>query len=115
MLRGRSRRRRTLWRQLAQAPARVVESSAALMKTLGQILGTSSKSVFDDDVPDLRVGESRDYAVDGHHLRVTATGELGCDSGRRRYRVECLTCDEVVHEATTGAHWNMRHHAEGRL
>jgi hypothetical protein len=85
------------------------------MKTLGQVLGTSSRGPYDDDVPELREGQSCDYAIEGHHLRVTATSALGCDSGRRRYRVECLTCDEVVHEATTGAHWNMRHHVKGRL
>jgi hypothetical protein len=80
------------------------------MKTLGQVLGTSNKSIFEDDIDGLRPGESRDYAIDGHHQRVTATGQVGCDTGRRRYRVECLTCDEVVHEATTGAHENMRRH-----
>ena len=80
------------------------------MRTLGQVLGTSGKSVHEDDV-DLRPGESRDYLVDGHHQRVTATDQLGRHSGRRRYRVECLTCGAVVHEATTGAHANMRTHA----
>ena len=81
------------------------------MRTLGQVLGTSHKSVHEDDVEGLRPGESRDYLVDGHHQRVTATDQHGCDSGRRRYRVECLTCGGVVHEATTGAHSNMRTHA----
>lgn len=80
------------------------------MKTLAQILGTSNKSMLEDDMPELRAGESCDVALDGHHLRVTATSERGCDTGRRRYRVECLTCAEVVHEATTGAYANMRKH-----
>ena len=80
------------------------------MKTLGQILGTSNRDVFEDDIAGLSPGESRDFAIDGHHLRVTATRELGCDTGRRRYRVECLSCQEVVHEATTGAHCNMGYH-----
>ena len=80
------------------------------MKTLGQILGTSSKSVLEDDVADLREGQSRDYPDGGHHFRVTATAQLGVDTGRRRYRVECLSCGEVVHEATTGAHANIRFH-----
>lgn len=79
------------------------------MKTLGQILGTSNRSVFEDDM-DLREGQSRDYAEGGHHFRVTATGKLGVDTGRRRYRVECLSCGEIVHEATTGAHANIRYH-----
>lgn len=81
------------------------------MKTLGQVLGTSDKGPFDDDMPELReVGESRDFMLDGHQLRVTATREVGCDSGRRRYRVECLTCNEVVHDATTGPRWNLERH-----
>ena len=80
------------------------------MKTLGQIVGTSNRDVFEDDLPDLREGESRDYAIGDHHLRVTATRELGVDTGRRCYRVECLTCAKVVHEAMTGAHWNMEYH-----
>ncbi len=80
------------------------------MKTLAQLLGTTSKGVFDDDIDGLAPGDSRDFEIDGHHLRVTATRELGCDTGRRRYRVECLTCSEVVHEATTGARWNMGFH-----
>jgi len=79
-------------------------------KTLRQLLGTSSKGPFDDDMPELREGQSRDFVVDGHHLRVTATSELGIDTGRRRYRVECLTCGEIVHEATTGPRWNMARH-----
>lgn len=62
------------------------------IKTLAQVLGTSNKGLFEDDMPELGVGESRDYAVEGHHMHVTATRELGCDTGRRRYRVECLTC-----------------------
>lgn len=95
------------------------------------------KSVFEDDVPGLRVDASRDYLValvgrpfsrddvdicpittpgidtarrGYHHLRVTATSHLGCDTGRRRYRVECLTCGTIVHEATTGAYPNMQSH-----
>ena len=78
--------------------------------TLAQLLGTSNKSIFEDDVPDLRAGESRDFAVEGHHMRVTGTSALGCDTGRRRYRVECLTCGELLHEATTGAYANMERH-----
>ena len=80
------------------------------MKTLGQVLGTSNRGVYEDDLPDLLDDQSRDFVRDDHHLRVTATSKLGCDTGRRRYRVECLSCGEVVHEATTGAHWNIGFH-----
>ena len=82
------------------------------MPTLGQILGTSNRDVFEDDMPELREGESRDHVIGGHHLRVTATRHLGVDTGRRSYCVECLTCSEIVHEATTGAHWNMKFHVK---
>jgi hypothetical protein len=80
------------------------------MRTLGQILGTSNRDIFEDDVLDLREGQARDFMRSDHRLRVTATRHLGVDTGRRRYRVECLTCGEIVHEATTGAHWNMEFH-----
>jgi len=84
------------------------------MKTLSQVLGTSDKSVFEDDLPELRGGESRDYVKDGHHLRVTGTDTFGVDTGRRRYRVECLSCGELVHEATTGPRWNVEVHLRER-
>lgn len=80
------------------------------MKTLGQILGTSNRDVFEDDISGLQPGESRDFAIEGHHMRVTATAEVGIDTGRRRYRVECLSCSEIVHKATTGANWNIGFH-----
>jgi len=38
----------------------------------------------------------------GHRFRISATRESGLHTGRRRCRVECQTCEEVVHEATTG-------------
>lgn len=81
------------------------------MKTLGQVLGTSSKGLFDDDMPELRtVGAFRDVLIENHHMRVTATAELGCDTGRRRYRVVCRSCRVVVHPATTGPHAQMDTH-----
>ena len=84
------------------------------MKTLGQILGTSTKGPYDDDIDGLAVGQSRDFTHDGHHMRVTAVRATGFHSGRRRYLVECLTCAVVVHEATTGAVYNMERHAQER-
>ena len=71
----------------------------------------SAQWSFVDAMPELlTVGEFRDFMLDGHQLRVTATSEVGCDSGRRRYRVECLTCNEVVHEATTGPRERLAFH-----
>ena len=46
-------------------------------------------------------------------MRVEGTGELGLSTGRDRYRVTCLTCDVVVHEATTSATIRCRQHLGG--
>ena len=63
-----------------------------------------------DAYPTMRVGD-RQIEVRGEHLFVvTATEALGCDTGRRRYRVICRSCDVVVHPATTGPRQNMKFH-----
>jgi len=49
-----------------------------------------------------------------HNMRITATGGEGFNTGRPRYRVECLTCRLVVHEATTGPVSRVTSHFEGR-
>ncbi len=46
-----------------------------------------------------------------HAFEVTATDEVGCDTGRRRYRVECVTCKTVLHANTTGPECRIRSHA----
>jgi hypothetical protein len=38
----------------------------------------------------------------GHHIEMTPTGERAIHSSRMRYRVVCHTCDEVLHQGTTG-------------
>lgn len=48
-----------------------------------------------------------------HDIRITPTTLFGVDSGRRRYRVECHTCQVVVHEATTGPDIRVKEHLEG--
>ena len=64
-----------------------------------------------DALPDLRVGDEAYLEVRGEHLcAVTATREVGCDTGRRRYRVVCRTCRVVVHPATTGPREQMDMH-----
>ena len=65
---------------------------------------------FEDAIPDMQSGDERTFTDGGHVFRVTATKHLGCDSGRRRYRVECVTCNAVEHEATTGPQSMMRYH-----
>ena len=52
----------------------------------------------------------------GHILACTPTGDVGSDSGRPRFKVECLTCNEVLHENTTGPSVRIESHvarAEG--
>lgn len=65
---------------------------------------------FEDAIPGMQVGEERSMTIGGHVFRIVATEQVGCDSGRRRYRVECHTCELVVHEATTGPHHMARGH-----
>lgn len=50
----------------------------------------------------LEVGQTAEVSENGHEFRVTATHLVGWNTGRRRYRVECVTCGIEVHEATTG-------------
>lgn len=35
-------------------------------------------------------------------IEVTPTAKTGLHSGRTRFHVLCVTCNEVIHEATTG-------------
>lgn len=47
----------------------------------------------------------------GEHLySIRATGDSGFSSGRDRYWVACKTCNEVVHENTTGPMLNIQRH-----
>lgn len=55
-------------------------------------------SIYDDDGPT----ESTEFDVNGIRFRVAPTRDYGCDTGRRRFRCECLTCNEELHPATTG-------------
>ena len=34
--------------------------------------------------------------------RIEGVNQFGIHSNRRRYRVQCLECGEVLHESTTG-------------
>ena len=60
------------------------------------------KTIWSDAYPDLRVGDTRQEVRGDHLCVVKATKEIGCDTGRRRYRVVCRTCQVIVHPATTG-------------
>lgn len=68
-------------------------------------------SLYQDAYPDLGLGAEALLEVRGGHLfAVTATREVGCDTGRRRYRVICRACRVVVHPATTGPYQQMNMH-----
>lgn len=43
---------------------------------------------------------------------VTGTNLYGCDTGRRRFLVKCLDCNEVLHIATTGPNCYIKDHDE---
>jgi hypothetical protein len=63
-------------------------------------------SVYDDAGP-------RESTVVHHgaaSYQVDPTTETGIHSGRTRYRVECLTCPEVLHERTTGPGARIQQH-----
>ena len=42
--------------------------------------------------------------------RIEGTQHRDIDTGRRRYRVECLECHKLLHEATTGPHCRCKEH-----
>ena len=63
-----------------------------------------------DAFPEMRVGDRRVEAHEGHVFAFTAMREVGCDTGRRRYRVACRSCRVVIHPATTGPQWQVGYH-----
>jgi hypothetical protein len=57
------------------------------------------RSPYDADGP----VQDLEFELQGAKLKVSLTKDYGCDTGRPRYRVECLTCSKVLHENTTSA------------
>jgi len=55
-------------------------------------------SVYESDGPTHRMA----FNIHGAFIQVDPLDERGINSGRMRYRVDCLTCKRVLHEATTG-------------
>jgi hypothetical protein len=66
--------------------------------------------MLEDALPGMRTSDERTLTLGDHTFRIVATEHVGCDSGRRRYRVECLTCEIQVHGATTGPLQQARYH-----
>jgi len=69
---------------------------------------TGPCSYLIDDGP----AEAIEFEVLGVKFEVKPTEHRGCDTGRVRYFVKCLTCNEVLHEATTGPRPNIEGHME---
>lgn len=69
------------------------------------------RSSYDTDGP----RETTAVHLVGATYQVEPTGGAGVHTGRDRFRVECLTCPELLHPGTTGpshrirAHHNERH------
>ena len=66
--------------------------------------------VYEDELPDLKPGEMQSHQVDGHTFKITATSDTGFNSGRRCYRVECVSCEILVHPGSTSADAQIRYH-----
>jgi hypothetical protein len=64
------------------------------------------QSVYDNSGP----SAPTTFRMEGAWLQVTPTNKIGCDTGRTRYWVECLTCNEILHEATTGPKYYIEKH-----
>lgn len=47
---------------------------------------------------------------DGHEFEIRWTPFTGFHTGRVRYGIKCNTCDEFMHEATTGPYGMIRSH-----
>lgn len=51
--------------------------------------------------------------VNGHRFLFTPTTQSGGYSGRTRWSVHCFTCEEEIHEATTGPGMRVIDHIQG--
>lgn len=60
-------------------------------------------------------GAYREDRILGHSIAMCATSLDGLHTGRRRYMVVCISCQELIHEATTGPAWNIVMHCKDQL
>lgn len=68
-----------------------------------------SPPFLEDDIPGL-VPALLVRIYGNHVIAITATNQVGCDTGRRRYRVECRSCGLLLHEATTSVSAQVAYH-----
>jgi hypothetical protein len=59
--------------------------------------------------------EDVEFDLGGHLFRVTATGDSGLHTGRRKYKVSCLKCALVLHPNTTGPRCWIEMHLDGHI
>lgn len=62
------------------------------------------KGLYDDD------GANCEVEINGHRFVVADTGDYGCDTGRKRWRVTCATCNEEIHRGSTSARAQISRH-----
>lgn len=55
-------------------------------------------------------GSQLRVVYEGHRFLVMITNEEGFHTGRARYLVACITCEKLLHEATTGPIENIDRH-----
>lgn len=66
---------------------------------------------IEEKLAKLKPGEQLKMSVDdGHEMLVMVTDQVGIHSSRPRFLVVCVTCESLVHEATTGPVENITHH-----
>jgi len=53
-----------------------------------------------------------EFEIGGVKMRVEVTDALAPNTLRDRFKVSCLTCDKVIHRATTGASTRCEQHLE---
>lgn len=72
------------------------------------------ESVYESDGPIAKRGRQHDVVVCNVLFMVASTGDGGFSTGRRRYRVDCQDCNEILHENTTGPSFRIRDHLRDR-
>ncbi len=67
-------------------------------------------SVYDPDGP--RCDAVMEFCIGDVQMLVERTGVLAPHTGRDRFKCVCVTCDKVLHEATTGPTLRFEQHLE---
>ena len=70
-------------------------------------------SVYEDDeLPEMKPGDEKLVTKGDHTFKITATSRTGFNSGRRCYRVECVSCAILVHPGSTSSRAQIENHLE---